>query len=1068
MLPDNRNIKKENISDISGKKNNGSYTSPYEIINIPAEKDFIKILVSGILKEVGCDPLALADYTIILPTRANCNALRDAFVELSEANSVILPRIYTPRDFDDEEASLKISDSSILSEALMDLPPAISPLQRKLLLANEILCVEGMASSPAKAIRLAEELGRFLDFTQKHGVELKNLEKLAPIEFTEQWNKTKDFLEILTDKWPKKLAKLGMIDPQERKNIVTSIQAAHLQHFSTDKNIVMAGFSSTTNAEKELISAVAHLPKGKVILTGMDNLLDEDSWEKIDEAHPQYGIKQILDSLNISRNDVKEWKINIDKNKTQSSRSHNLDISSQARKKLISEAMRPAVSADKWLKLKAATPTRRKRKKQSENEVDVRALTGMDLATCGTPQQEASIIALKMREVLETPDKSIALVTNDRTLARRVAARLKYWDIDVQDSVGRALVDTETGIWLRLTAAMAADNLSPVTLLSCLKHPYACLGDNRENTLQKTILLENHLLRGPRPEAGLKGIKKRLSGIFNSKAKKISKHKEELEILNDWLNNIEKITNSFLKDMQGKKLPFAKLLDGHIKFAEMLANDDKAQGATKLWSGNAGFKAAKFLAELRKYASDMPDMTGEEYTGVITTLMKSVTVRPKASSHSNLYIMSPKEARLFKANVMIMGSLNENSWPSPINEINWLSRDMLEKIKLPSPDLHMGKLAYDFTQILSSPDILLTRAERNGDVPTVASPFLTRLRMVLQKTGMLDKLESKTQLASINDALNTPSTVKPITPPEPRPPKGARPKKLSVSNIETLLRDPYSLYARQILKFFPKEPLDAEPSARERGNFIHEILDKFIRKYPDEMPKDAYDRLIDIGKDIFDERMDNPTVRAFWWPRFEYIAEWFVKEETTRREFSKTEATEVKGQLDIETKNGKFTLTAIADRIDRMVDDRLAIIDYKTGTVPTKSAVSRGFSPQLTLEALIALAGGFKDVEASEVGSLEYWKLTGGKPPGKIIPINDDINKLEQEALDGLSSLIETFLDENTPYMNNPRPRLAPRFNNYKHLSREDEWKYEYQAKKTSTTKKANIKKMVKRRQNGK
>ncbi len=1019
----------------------------FDVYDISADKNFIYSLAQGVLDEVGNNVLDLADYTIILPNRANAQALREAFVDLSKGVSAILPNIYTPRDFDDEKSSLKIAHDPILSEALMDLPPAISALQRKLLLSKEILQIDGMASSPEKAIRLAEELARFLDFSQKYGVELNNLEKLVPEEFSEQWNKTRDFLNILNIRWPEILEEQGMIDSQERKNAVTGIQAAHWMQTPTQNKVIMAGFTGASYAERDLFSAVANLPNGRIVFSGIDYNLDDESWEVIDKAHPQYGVKQILDSLDIERHEIREWKVNAEQPK--SSRSPNVKATINARKKLVSEIMRPAETSDRWLELEQGSITSNK---NNQNIIDVRALTGMDLETCSTPQQEANIIALKMRECLEHADKTIALVTTDKTLSRRVAARLKYWDINIEDSIGTSLSDTKTGIWLRLTAAMAADNLSPITLLSCLKHPYATMGHDREVIVEKVQMLEDHLLKGSRPEAGVKGLEKRLSTVFNKISERndarTEDKKKELEQLKKWLNGINKTTLPFLDIMCGEKKPFAELLDRHIEFAEMMADEAKITGSAKLWTGDTGSRASNFLVDVRKYADCLPDMTGVEYSGVIGGLMKSITIKSKRDYNSNLHILTPREARLFKADTMIIGGLNENLWPNMPNEINWLSRDMLEQVGLPSADIHLGKSANDFAQIISSPDVLLTRAERDGNVPTVASPFLTRLSMVLEKTDMLDRLNSKSQLSAINDALDTPAKILPITPPEPLPPKNARPKTLSVSAVEMLLRDPYSFYARQILKLYPREKLDAEPSAGERGNFIHDALDEFVKKYPDEMPNNAYDELLDIGKKVFDERLDNPSVRAFWWPRFEYMAKWFVKEEVGRREHTHTLSTEAEGKLNIYTKKGKFTLTAIADRIDRMSDDKLSIIDYKTGTIPAKSSVARGFSPQLTLEGLIALGGGFKGIDASEIGTLEYWKLSGGKPAGKVIPINEDINKMESEALEGLTALMETFANEETPYLDSPRPRIAPRFNRYKHLSREDEWKHESRNKR--------------------
>jgi len=339
-----------------------------------------------------------------------------------------------------------------------------------------------------------------------------------------------------------------------------------------------------------------------------------------------------------------------------------------------------------------------------------------------------------------------------------------------------------------------------------------------------------------------------------------------------------------------------------------------------------------------------------------------------------------------------------------------------------------------------NPEILMIRADRDNNAPTVPSPYLTRLLMVLKGCDLEDKLKTKAQWVAMNQALHTPGQIKAIAPPAPTPPVENRPKELPVTGVETLLRDPYALYARYILKLYPRPSLDAGPSYAERGTLIHDVLEQFVLKYPDNLPKDAYEQLIELGKEAFESRQDNPSVSAFWWPRFERIAQWFVTQEASRREMAKTLGVEVRGRLELETKNLKFVLTAIADRIDLLDDDTLSIVDYKTGGVPTQKSVALGTSPQLTLEALIAQAGGFEGIDAGDVGSLEYWKLSGGRPAGKITYVTADIQDLEEAALQGLVDLIDAFSDPKTPYLPTPRPLFAPRFNNYKHLSRSDEW----------------------------
>lgn len=1045
------------VADPSAVNDNGADETPVagpakpKVFSIDADQHFVRALAQGILDEAGDDPLRLADYTILLPTREACFALREAFAELSGGQPAILPRIDTPGDIDGDDASLKVANDRLLSQALIDLPPAISPMHRQLLLAREILKIPSMASSPQKAVQLGGELGQFLDTVQRHRLDISEIKDLVgEAEHAEHWGKTADFLKILTERWPEILEELGMMDPEEHQNAMINIQAMYWERNPPGTPIIMAGFRYASPAVANLLDVVSRQPESAVVLPGLETEIDDASWDMLSEVHPQYGMKSLVDALGIDPKSVEEWPVRLDES-GKFARSHNLDVTNEARRKLLRESMRPAKTSEEWSKLKKPTKSTGRSprsRKPKPGDIDPRALNGMDLITCGTPQEEASVIALKMREALEVPGRNVALVTPDRSLARRVSARLRYWGINVEDSAGTPLDDTPAGAWIGLTAKMAEEKLSPVALLECLKHPLAAGGQDKWNFRDKVIKLEEHILHGSRPPPGFDGLKNALGAEFNRVAMRYGKDTDfvkdrEAEVgeLNAWLAELEQTVGPFVDAMNGEPKPFAELLDMHIRLIETLANTEDEKGEKRVWRGDDGKSAAFFLTDLREYADVMPALSGRDYVNLLHGLMHNVTVKSRTAGHPNLKILSPREARLVKPDTMIVGGLNEDKWPGVQKANPWMSREMMKEFGLPIPEVLTGKSAHDYVQAVSTPNVLMTRSERSGDAPSVPSPLLTRLLMVLEGCDLVDKLESKAQLAAINAALNTPAQVKPIDPPAPKPPADARPQQLPVTAIETLIRDPYSLYAKYVLKVRPKQPIDADPTYSERGMFIHEALEKFVSKFPDEVPEDAYEQLLEIGRETFRNRMENPSVRAFWWPRFERIAKWFVEEEGARREFARTLGTEVQGRLEIDTGKGKFVLTAIADRIDRKDDDSLSIIDYKTGGVPTQKSVGRGFSPQLTLEALIAQAGGFKGIDASPVSELEYWKLSGGRPPAKITQVKDDINKLSTEAQEGLTELIRKFSDARTPYLSTPRPRLAPRYNNYAHLSREDEWR---------------------------
>jgi len=277
-------------------------------------------------------------------------------------------------------------------------------------------------------------------------------------------------------------------------------------------------------------------------------------------------------------------------------------------------------------------------------------------------------------------------------------------------------------------------------------------------------------------------------------------------------------------------------------------------------------------------------------------------------------------------------------------------------------------------------------------------------------------------------------------PPAPRPPLAARPRRLSVTEIETWMRDPYAVYARHVLGLKALDPIDADAGAAEYGTMVHKALEHFVRLYPRALPADAEAGLLEIGRTVFAEAMVSPALWAFWWPRFVAIARWVAARETTRRPEVAVAHAEVKGALEIQAPGGPFTLIAKADRIDVLRDGSLALIDYKTGQPPSAKEVAAGYAPQLPLEAAIARLGGFDGIVAAEPSRLLYWRLKGGEAGGEERSAGDDAATLATEALDGLRALVAVFDREDTPYAARPHPEHAPKYSDYLHLARVREW----------------------------
>lgn len=980
------------------------------VFTIPAGLSFVDALATGLLRRHADSPEGLAAATVLLPTRRACRALQAAFLRASGGAPLLLPRLLPLGDLDPEELLFEVP--SFASEGAATLPPAVSAVQRQLLLAACILSHSRALSadtgipvtSEDQAIRLAAELARLLDQVETEGLDFADLAGLVPEDYAAHWQITLDFLQIVTQEWPKILEGLGCVGPAERRRRLAELQGAAWRAQPPQDPVIAAGSTGSIPATAELLRTIAHLPAGAVVLPGLDLDSDAAVWDEIgrDPGHPQYGMAQLLDRLGIDRGKVRLWSPD--------------EGTVPARARFANLALRPPQGTARW----------------HEAAVDGfdKALSGVQRVDCADPGEEALVIALLLRRQVEAPGATAALVTPDRDLARRVAVNLQRWSIEVDDSAGRSLADTPPGVFLRLTAEMLGAHCAPVALLAALKHPLAAGGEAPADFRRKIRRLELGVLRGARPAPGLGGLRDALAATRDAAA------------LLPWFDRLAGRLAPLAEALGGGAKRLSDLVDAHLGVAEALAASDTQSGADRLWAGDAGEAAAAFAGELREAGLATPVTGSLHYPAALEALMAGRAVRPRYGLHPRVAILGPLEARLQHADLLVLGGLNEGTWPGQVDPGPWLSRPMQKAFGLPLPERRIGLAAHDFFQAFCAPRIYLTRAQRVEGTPSVPARWLRRIDALRDGLGLAVNLHSEeAELRSWAAALDAPPVPLRVSEPLPRPPREARPRELSVTRIETWMGDPYALYAQEILKLRPLDPIDADPGAAERGTLVHEALERFLKLHPGVLPPDAHDSLIAIGTEVFRPIMAKPGAFAFWWPRFLRIAGWFISEERARRPTVAESFVETQGTLTIDTPGGVFILKAKADRIDRRSDGSLEIIDYKTGAPPEKKKVDQGTAPQLPLEAAIAAAGGFPGISGSQVGALTYWRLSGGTPPGEILAASKgDPMQLAGQALEGLRRLIEAFDDPTTPYACQPNPARAPRFNDYEHLSRIAEW----------------------------
>jgi ATP-dependent helicase/nuclease subunit B len=956
-----------------------------KVYTIDPGEAFVDVLVRGLLNRYGSDPLALERLLLLLPTRRAVRAVGDAFLRANDGRPLILPTMRPIGDIDAEELAFDEHESDLA----LALPPAVSGLRRLLLLSQAVRRFDDDLSLAQSAL-LARELARLLDSLQGEDVALEAFDELVPDDYSAHWQKTLKFLQVLRRPWRNMLTAEGALDPIDRRNRLLRLQAARWREAPPDFPVIAAGSTGSIPATAELLTVICCLEQGAVILPGLDLAADQDVWHAIDPSHPQYGLKSLLQRLEVAREDISPF-----------------DPAQQfsPRFRLINEALRPAGTTDAWHRSAAVS------------EAD---LAGLRRIESPGAQEEATAIALALREVLETPGKTAALVTTDRGLARRVATEMQRWGVDIDDSAGQPLSATPPGAVLKLAAEVLAQEFAPVSLLALLKHPLVQTGRERATHLAAVRWLDRHALRGPKPAPGMGDVIVAAQTAGDPAPPAVN------EMLNDLDRHVAPLLSTEPMDLQ-------QLLAALCRFCEWLTTDD--DGRCRLWDGDDGEAAMRFFADAVAASEGLGDDARPGFAALFGVLMDGQVVRPRYGRHPRLSIWGPLEARLQQADLLILGGMNEGRWPAEAEVDAWLSRPMRRDLGLPPPERRIGLAAHDFAQAAATPNVLLSRADKVDGTPTVPSRWLLRLERLLSVHDMA--LPDAADLALWRDGLDEPASVRPAAAPAPKPPVAARPTSLSVTQVETWVRDPYAIFARHILGLRPLEPLAADPDAALRGIAVHRALDRFVADYPTTLPPDALARLLAAGEEAFGPILQRPGVRAFWWPRFVRIAEWFLENEATHRGTAQVAASEVSGRLEI---TGGFVLTAKADRIDRLNDGSLAIIDYKTGQAPPTKDVASGYAPQLPLEAAIARAGGFEGIPAQQVSRLSYWRVSGGRKPAEIRNLNLDADETASDALQGLEKMVATFARRQMPYYARPRPAAAPTFSDYDHLARVKEW----------------------------
>jgi ATP-dependent helicase/nuclease subunit B len=946
------------------------------IFTIPSHRAFADSLAAGLIDRFGKGSLGLAEGRILLPNNRAVRTVTEAFVRLS-GGGLLLPRLIAIGDPDLGERMGGALEPAGADEP----PPAVDPAERVLKLAAFV--GEGGA---AEKLRLAADLARALDALLVEQVDPAELATAVEDtgDLAAHWAKSLEKLEIIYEAWPKLLSDEGAIDLVGRRNLLLTRLAERWKNQPPSGFTVAAGITTAAPAVAELIARVGWLPDGMVVLPGLwlDDVMSADEWDELgpddrgqgEATHPQYHLKLLLERMGIARAEVRKW------------RWSGGTASSPARGRAVANAMAAPDRSHEWETLRP-------------NE---RRLTGIRLAELPDSAAEAQAIALALRQVLETPGKRAALVTPDRQLAQRVAALLARWGIEADDSAGRPLSDSAPGTLLLGIASAVAEELAPVPLLALLKHPMVGgEGEDRLAWLDAARALDLEL-RGPRPPGGIAG----LDAHFKKSVRQWQRVRPRVEALDGLL---------------GEAFTLSELAARLAAAAQALAGD-------MAWRGPAGRSAAELLAELQSSkAASRLTVRAEEAVPLLRDLLGAQAVRPPFGGHPRIAIWGLLEARLQRADLIVLGGLNEGTWPALPAPDPWLPPKVRAELGIPTLESRIGLAAHDFASALGAPEVLITRARREGRSPTVASRFLLRLNAI---SGGLPRDRTLEALARV---LDDPGQPRPADRPVPSPPAHQRPDTISVTAVDRLKADPFAFYASAILDLRALDPVDADHTARWKGSAVHEVFDLWL-KHDDCDPAKLRPR----AEALLRDESIHPMLRALWAPRVLEAIDWIAGMERDNQAAGRMPLkAEIKGEAVL----AGITVEGRADRIDLLPGGGLAIVDYKTGAPPSQTAVKAGFALQLGLLGLIGRAGGFEGVKG-DPECFEYWSLARHNGIfGRLMCPDKNMQPGEflELAFSNFAKVSGRWLSGSEPFKAKLNPAYAP-YDEYDQLMRLEEW----------------------------
>ena len=990
-----------------------------KVFTIAPSSRFLQVLAQKILQGFPLSASAvkppLSDWTILLPTKRAVREFNTILAECSGREALLLPRVQPLGDLDEDRLQGE-GGAGDLPNAMSragQLFTVMTLLQDWAIAYPQVSLAREISGSPAQSLGLATSLLKLVDQFETEESDFVNLQEAYGADLSEHRNAILTLIELLQKILPQKLEAENLVGPMARRSMLIRLEARRVATGIVGGPIIAAGSTGTIPATRALLKAIAGHPKGAVVLPGLDQLMDEESWDAITAEHPQFTLKNLIGEIEIARVDVGE-----------------LAVGNVRRNWFISELMRPSATAERWhinLKGRGADMST--------------ALQGVKCVEAPNRHHEARTIALILREALETPGQTAALITPDRDLAKRVKAELLRFDIVIDDSAGEPLIKFGLASLTQALLDAINEEFSPASLIALLAHPDCDVGLGRDIFLHQLRHLEIAVLRGYGGTLGLDGLYIAMERALESRQLKQRVHPLVAVLRDEDWDALKSLTHDLHMILSPLTSAETQPLGIHVNVL-MAAVQGLAPSADLSHPENIAYGAV--VDELRSEAWRFPKCDFFSASIMVLHALRMEPYRNTPATHPRLAIYGVLEARLIPVDVAILGGLNEGIWPALTDPGPWFNRTMRSKFELPQPERDIGSSAHDFNQGLGYPSVYLTWSKRVEGSPQNPSRWVLRLRTVAQTAAVSAEQFDAGQWSTLAAAMDQPAEVTPHSKPKPTPSVEQRPTRFSVSTVEKLIRDPYAVYASKILRVEPLPYLFKSADAPLRGMLFHEAIARWNQQQRFYLAVDPYDLLLEEGKRIFAPLQGDPEITSFWWPRFKRMALWLGDQEIEFRKNTSAVHAEIEGEIGFDVAGVTCALTARADRIDLLKNGRARIVDYKTGLAPSNPQVLSGMKPQLPLEAAILAKGGFKTLPAVISDNLVYMHISGNRDAGKIINIKPAADKTLTETglshLNWFKSLLAGYQIETQPYYPRANMFKEEEASDYDHLSRYAEW----------------------------